>query len=121
MIFVHAFIYLAGLIHHEEACVYSDIRMPKETSCPKDYLDFQNPILSFDPEKDACYDIYDQIKTRLRNDCASVHASQKCLIDPSTDISSQPDCFQLYEFRIQHTCEGEQISKNYILVCIVKC
>lgn len=114
------FNFVTGISYHEEICVPVDDKISKVTSCPKDYLDIENPSLSFDPKKEECSYIYDQIKTRILRDCIKVNDSQKCEIDPLTDISSQPECFQLYEFRILHTCEGEQTSKVYISTTIMK-
>ncbi|CAC5355492.1 unnamed protein product [Mytilus coruscus] len=94
-----------GLFDQEEICVDVEGIISKETFCPKGYLDLQNARILFDPEREKCSDIYDQTKKRLLTDCGNVADSQKCLFDLSTDIRSQPECFQLYEFRIQHTCE----------------
>lgn len=77
--------------------------------CPRGYLDFTNPSLSFDPDNEECSDTYNQTKLRILQECRHRNDSQKCSIDLSTDISSHPECFQVYEFRILHTCEGEQI------------
>lgn len=92
--------------------------MSKETFCPKDYLDLQNARISFDPEREKCSDIYDQTKKRLLTDCENASDSHKCVFDLSTDTRSQPECFQLYEFRIQYTCEGKQTFMVYIFVSI---
>lgn len=82
--------------------------MSKETFCPKNYLDLQNTRISFDPEREKCSDIYDQTKKRLLTDCENASDSHTCLFDLSTDTRSQPEYFQLYEYRIQYTCEGNQ-------------
>ncbi|XP_071133034.1 uncharacterized protein [Mytilus edulis] len=90
-----------GSFDREEICE----EISKETVCPRGYFDFTNPHLSFDPEKEECSNTYDQTKLRILQECRHRNASQKCLIDLSTDIRSHPECFQVYEYRILHTCE----------------
>ncbi|CAC5355484.1 unnamed protein product [Mytilus coruscus] len=96
-----------GSIDHEETCVDLDDELPIETYCPKNYLDLMNPRLDFDSEKKGgqCSDVYNQTKTSVFKKCDNRNGSQRCLIDLSTDIKSNPECFQLYEYRILHTCK----------------
>lgn len=98
-------------------CVNFEEGISKETFCPRGYFDFTNPRLSFDPEKKECSDTYNQTKLRILQECKDRNDSQKCLIDLSFDISSNPECFQVYEFRILHTCEGEQTFSAQCILC----
>ncbi|XP_052069283.1 MAM and LDL-receptor class A domain-containing protein 2-like [Mytilus californianus] len=95
-----------GLFYHEDNCVQLDEKTPEETKCPKGYLNITNSRLSFDPEKRECTKIYDQTKNHLLKECENRDNSQKCVFDFSTEKSSHPGCYQLYEFQIMHTCEG---------------
>lgn len=99
---------LTGLYDHEETCVHLDEGISKATICAKGFLDFTNQRLSFDPEKLECSHIYNQTKLRILQECEYRDNSQKCVLDLSNDMSSNPECFQVYDFRILHTCEGEQ-------------
>lgn len=98
-----------GLLYHEEMCVPIDEKTPKETEWPKGYLNFADSHLLFDPEKQECSQIYNQTKNRLLEECKKSNESETCLIDLSTDTSDYPECFQLYDYHIIHTCEGEKI------------
>lgn len=90
-------------------CVPIDEKTPKETQCPKGYLKLANSDVLFDPEKKECSKIYNQTKNRPLKECKKRNDSETCLIDLSTDTSAHPECFQLYDFHIIHTCEGEKI------------
>ncbi|CAC5403053.1 unnamed protein product [Mytilus coruscus] len=94
-----------GLINHEEICVDLDDDMSNEIYCPKGYIDLTNYRLSFDPEKNGCSDQYEKTRMRLFQEWKDGVDSQRFIFDLSTDISSKPECFQLREFRIRHTCE----------------
>lgn len=97
-------------------CIHSKERIPKQTVCPRGYLDFTNLSLSFDPKKEECSETYTQTKMRILQDCRNRNDSQNCLIDLPTDTSSFQSCFQVHELRILHTCEGEQkVMTNGIL------
>ncbi|XP_052069280.1 MAM and LDL-receptor class A domain-containing protein 1-like [Mytilus californianus] len=97
----------SGLIDHQKICVDLNDGLHAETYCSKDYLDLANFKLLFNPEKtdDYCSSIYYQTKSHLLNECKNRTDSQKCWINLSTDVSSHPECFRLYEIRIHHTCK----------------
>lgn len=108
-----------GLFYQNEICADVEGIKSKETFCPKGYLELQNTRILFEPEREECSDIYSQTKQRLMTDCENVADSHTCLFDLSTDIRSQPECFQLYEYRIQHTCDGKQTFMVYIFINFV--
>lgn len=86
--------------------------MSTQTHCPKGYLDFTNTSLSFDHKKKECSAHYEKTRTRILQECKNEDdGSQKCLIDLSTDISAKPECFQLHELQIRHTCEDTAIDE----------
>ncbi|CAG2242737.1 unnamed protein product [Mytilus edulis] len=97
----------SGLSDHKIICADLDKVPAEKTYCPKGYLDFTSSSLIFEPEKMDfnCSEIYHQTKTRLETDCRKGNDSQRCVIDLSTDIRSHPECFQLNELRILHTCD----------------
>lgn len=97
----------AGLLYHEEMCVQLDEKKPEETKCSKGYLNITNSRLLFDPEKKECFKIYDTTKQRLSSECENRDDSQNCLINLESDKRSHPECFQLYELYIAHTCQGK--------------
>ncbi|VDI01656.1 Hypothetical predicted protein [Mytilus galloprovincialis] len=102
-----------GLIIHEEICVDLNKDASTETYCPKGYLDFTNTGLSFDPERNECSEQYRRTRVRLIQECKDEDdESQTCSLDLSTGISAKPKCFQLYEFRIRHTCERIKIDST---------
>lgn len=105
-----------GLIDHKKVCVDLDYELHAETYCPKGYLDVADLNLSFTPEKkdDYCSRIYYQITTRLKTECENRTDSEKCLIELSNDISSHPECFQLYDFRILYSCEVRENDKVHL-------
>lgn len=109
-----------GLFDHEKECVHLNDGVPKETFCPRGYLEFKNPLLSFDPEKEECSETYDKTNMRILQECKYRNDSEKCLIDMSTDIRSHPECFQVYELQILHTCEGEQTVREPCIWSITK-
>ncbi|VDI45276.1 Hypothetical predicted protein [Mytilus galloprovincialis] len=99
-----------GLLYQEEMCVPIDEKTHKETECPKGYLNFADSHLLFDPEKQECSKIYNQTKNHLLEECKKSNDSETCLIDLSTDTSDYPECFQLYDYHIIHTCEDEELT-----------
>ncbi|XP_071130565.1 uncharacterized protein [Mytilus edulis] len=96
-----------GLIDYEDVCLDLNDEASTDTYCPKGYIDFTNASLSFDPEKKECSEHYEKTRTHLLRACKDQDDnSQDCSIDPSTDLTAKPECFQLHQIRIRYTCDG---------------